>query len=137
MSTIRRRLRLLVHAWLLCHVTCLFVLLPVACCTGDDQHAAAGQTCHREAAVKQCPMRAANGTPCPMHRDSAATSTNVAMRGTCSPLEAALAAVLFQAAVPLARYDIQPTVIASRAPLPTHVQPSPLRTPPDSPPPRV
>jgi len=75
MTTLRRRLRLWVAAWLVFQVTSLSALVPRACCA--VQHAVASETkpeCHpnadanAEAAAAHCPMRAADGTPCPMHR---------------------------------------------------------------------
>jgi hypothetical protein len=48
-----------------------------------------------------------------MHRDSGSPSNGLALRGICSPMDAALAAILLQPAIPLAPYDFDPIVIAA------------------------
>ena len=136
MGTIRRRLRPLIYAWLLCQALFLSALVPLACCE-NERPAAKAAACHREIAAKQCPMRAADGRPCPMHADSSSSSNTVTLGGMCSPMDAALVAVLLQPAVPLAPYHVDAAPAIARLASPPEPQELSLLTTPETPPPRV
>jgi len=141
MTTIRRRLRLWVSVWLVVQAALMALLVPRDCC--QAHRAAAGEkprSCHQRVAATSCPMRAADGTPCPMHRggDSDEHSTaSCAMRSTCSGPMAALLASLSHQGVLTARFLLLPDlqVTAAVSP-PRECLISPL-LPPDSPPPRA
>jgi hypothetical protein len=108
MTAIRRRLRILATAWILFQATSLSALVPRACCLTHQGHQASSNekktNCHEEAPAPHCPMPAADGAPCPMHRghDAHERSTpadhapdeECAIRGTCGGPAAALFAVL-------------------------------------------
>jgi hypothetical protein len=68
MAPLRRRLRLCAATWLVFQVACLSALAPRDCCAA---HRPAKKSCHESASAMQCPMRAADGRPCPMHRSQA------------------------------------------------------------------
>jgi hypothetical protein len=106
MTIIRRRLRFWVAAWLVFQAGSLSALVPRECCMAHRPEAASKHGCddqHEQneqndrAAVVQCPMRAADGTPCPVHRHGDSDARQKArdrcsMRGTCDrPVSAFLA----------------------------------------------
>jgi hypothetical protein len=68
MANIRRRLRLCATTWLVFQVAWLTALVPRDCCAA---HRPAEQGCHESTSATECPMRAADGRPCPMHRGGA------------------------------------------------------------------
>ena len=109
MTAIRRRLRVLATAWILFQATSLSALVPRACCLTHQGHQASSnekkKNCHEEAPVPHCPMPAADGAPCSMHRGhehaqqrpipaDQAPDRECAIRGTCGGPAAALFAVL-------------------------------------------
>jgi hypothetical protein len=65
MAFFRRTLRLVATAWLACQVAWLIALVPADCCAG---HRRTDARCHESASAVRCPMRGADGTPCPMHQ---------------------------------------------------------------------
>ena len=65
MASLRRKLRVFATTWLVFQAVWVAALVPRDCCAA---HRPAERTCHESAAAAQCPMRAADGTPCPMHR---------------------------------------------------------------------
>ena len=153
MSLFRRHLRRGVVVWLACHALTFTALVPRDCCAAHA-HAAtsspgdtAGEVdapCHEMAAATpapppvtddHCDMPASDGAACPMHR-AGASPVSCAMTGVCHAPEAALASVLWQAAVaPSAPQLVTP--VAALAPRPAIAAPSlALAVPPDSPPPR-
>lgn len=71
MGFIRRNLLVCTWLWLLGQVASVSALVPRACC---DMHPVAGAAagCHETTPGAECPMRDADGQPCPMHRTSAA-----------------------------------------------------------------
>lgn len=135
MAILRRRLRAVAGAWLICQLTCLGALVPLACCAGEDS-AAETAVCHRPASAKQCPMRAADGQPCPMHRDSTDAAGMPMLRGTCSAGAMAVA-VLLQPAVPLATPAFDPHITATAVDVARSLRPHPVLSSPDAPPPRA
>ena len=116
MQLIRRSLRLWVATWLVLQVASLSALVPRDCCAAHRPAAnAAKRTCHQKAAATHCPMRAAGGAPCPMHRgghsEAADTSRdNCTMRGTCSGPLTALFAQLSNHGVLPATLQVLPDV---------------------------
>ena len=69
MQSIRSALRLWVTIWLVVQVASLTALVPRDCCAAHSSAARAAKPgCHEQVAATQCPMRATDGTPCPMHR---------------------------------------------------------------------
>ncbi len=147
MSAFRRRLRLWATVWLVFQAASLHALVPRECC-GAHRPAAAEpkKSCHEPAPAPHCPMRAADGTACPMHRggqDKADHSSTppadgrCSMRGTCGgPLEALVTFLSFHGVLtdpPATAADLHP---GGAGPC-TDVQPIARRTPPESPPPRA
>jgi hypothetical protein len=69
MMAIRRRVRAVAFAWLLCQVASLSAFVPEACCVSHAAEEAAKQkaeACHEEAAP--VPVEPKEGDACPMHR---------------------------------------------------------------------
>jgi len=69
MSAIRRRIRAVTFAWLLCQVASLSAFVPEQCCVSHAAQAAAkakAAACHEEAA----PPAPKEGDACPMHHGS-------------------------------------------------------------------
>ena len=144
MTTVRRRLRLWAAAWLLCHAASLFALVPRDCCAAHRPAARqADHGCHEKAAATHYPMRAANGTSCPMHRSSQSdrdedSNRACAMRGTCDDPIAAMVALLSHCGVLTNSIEtISPDLHVSAAAIRTG-EPAIGRLPsPDPPPPRA
>jgi hypothetical protein len=143
MTTIRRRLRLWVAAWLLFQVASLSALVPRACCV---PHRAASSdqepNCHGNSAALHCPMRAADGTPCAMHQSGHHSpeqkpSDRCSMRATCDGPVAALFALLANYGVLSDSFLIVPDVHADSVSLQTRLNLITRLAPPDSPPPRT
>jgi hypothetical protein len=74
MSTLRRSSRVITVAWLVCQVAWLTALVPRDCCAA---HRAAEEGCHEAMAAPHCPMRSADGTACPMHRERSQPETPI------------------------------------------------------------
>ena len=146
MTTVRRRLRLWVAAWLVFQVTSLSALVPRACCA--VQHPAASDTkpkCHGEtdagAAAAHCPMRAADGTPCPMHRTGQHNhdekpGDQCSIRGACDGPMSALFAFLSNCGVLADSLSTSPAFHASAVTLHTRESLISRLVSPDPPPPR-
>ena len=69
MTAIRRRIRAVTFAWLLCQVASLSAFVPEQCCVSHAAQAAAkakAAACHEEAA----PPAPKEGDACPMHHES-------------------------------------------------------------------
>jgi hypothetical protein len=67
MLALRRRIRAVAFAWLLCQVASLSAFLPGECCTAHAAEAAAkakDASCHESAATPATPK---DGDACPMH----------------------------------------------------------------------
>lgn len=128
---------------------------PAANSIGADDHAGHGPSataapaaaeapCHEAAPAPpaptadtaHCDMAAADGAACPMHQSRPA-GVPCAMTGVCHQPEAALAAVLWQAAVPPASAAVAAPVASSIAVLFVVESPHALALPPDLPPPRA
>lgn len=162
MSFVRRHLRRGVTAWLLCHALTFTALVSGDCCAAHAHATDGSATPHHHAAMStpageadappchetgapvaatpapgdHCDMPASDGAACPMHR-SGALPADCAMTGVCHAPEAALAAVLWQAAPAPAVASVPvpaATTVAARA---GDVSPISLAVPPDAPPPRL
>lgn len=70
MGALRSRLRAWTLTWFILQAASLSAFVPADCCAGH--RATATHDCHEEVAAPICPMRGADGTPCPMHRPPAA-----------------------------------------------------------------
>jgi hypothetical protein len=67
MTAIRRRVRAVACAWLLCQVASLSAFVPESCCTAHAAEAEArrqAEACHEDAA----PAEPKEGAACPMHK---------------------------------------------------------------------
>jgi hypothetical protein len=64
MAFVRRQLRVHAAMWLALQVAWLLAVVPRDCCALHKPD----QSCHEAASSDYCPMQAADGTPCPMHR---------------------------------------------------------------------
>jgi hypothetical protein len=157
MRVVRRHLRLGAATWLMCHVLAFSALLPRDCCaahahaTAPEPAVAVDHSAHGMAATTghehhtapapadgdACPMRGADGAPCPMHDSGAASPVACQMTGICGQPSAALAAVLMQAAVPPAPFALLPSSAFTASPAAADDHPHSLALPPDSPPPRL
>ena len=70
MEALRRRIRVVALAWLLCQAGTLSAFLPGECCKAHAEEAAAkakAASCHESAASPAAPKE---GDACPMHRGS-------------------------------------------------------------------
>lgn len=142
MQSIRRSLRLLVAIWLVVQVASLSALVPRDCCAAHSSTNAAKPACHEKAAATQCPMRAADGTPCPMHRgdhhEAAGSSRDgCAMRSTCDGPMAALFAQLSNYGILTDQVQVRPDLHVGSGPPSTRAQLVSRLVPPDPPPPRA
>ncbi len=69
MTTFRRHPRLWVTAWLVFQVASLSALVPRNCCAAHQPAAVKTEhSSHDSVPATDCPMLAADGTACPMHR---------------------------------------------------------------------
>jgi hypothetical protein len=143
MQSIRRSLRLWVAIWLVVQMASLSALVPRDCCAAHSSAArAAKPSCHEQVAATQCPMRATDGTPCPMHRGghgeaSETTPDSCTMRGTCSGPMAALVAQLSNYGVLPAALQVPPDLHRGSVTVDSDEDLPSRFTPPDSPPPRA
>lgn len=142
-ASIRWRLRLWVAAWLVCQVASLSALVPSLCC-GDQRPASSDKkdSCHENVAATHCPMLAAEGTACPMHRGSHEdagenASDRCSMRGTCDGPMAALSALLSNHGVLTDSFEILTDLHASSAAIHTRESLTNRLASPDPPPPRA
>jgi hypothetical protein len=143
MTTIRRRLRFWVAAWLVFQVASLSALVPRACCFPDRPAASDKEpNCHQNSAASHCPMQVADGAPCPMHQSGhhdAEDKPNdtCSMRATCDGPVAALFALLSNYGVLEYPITLFRDVHASSVTLQTRENLTSRLAPPDSPPPRA
>jgi hypothetical protein len=134
MAYFRRHLPSWLAVWLFVQTASAVVLVPLDCCAAHEPGPTGGAGCHEEAAAALCPMRAADGAPCPMHR---AAEPDCQLRGTCDGPMATLGALLTQHGTFSPAFVLAPRVQpagragAARERLVTR------RTPPDPPPPRA
>jgi hypothetical protein len=144
MTAFRRHLRLWAAAWIVFQATSLSALVPLNACAARLLPATTEQepSCHTKAVPAPCPMRAANGVPCPMHRgtvhDADQTSRDAcSMRGTCDPPVAALFALLSNHGVLTPSSETLPDLSRGMVSPHADVNPVSLFASPDSPPPRA
>ncbi len=114
----------------------LLALVPRDCCAAHPPAAAA--SCHEAATAPPCPMRGADGTPCPMHAAAAAgeRGAECSIRGTCSGPMAAMLSQLSQVTILTEAATLLPDLAAATAPLPVSSPIASRPAPPDPPPPR-
>jgi hypothetical protein len=149
MTWMRRRLRLAVIAWLVCQVAAVSAVPLRDCCQDHQRPKAVEPGCHGKAAPAhaahashgapaQCPMKAANGTACPMHRSPApASGKTCVMKGTCETQVAMLASLFFVPGVVPEIVELD-TPDGLNASLGAPISPEPGRPfAPDPPPPRA
>lgn len=142
MTTIRAGLRHWVTAWLVFQVASLSALVPRACCVAHRPAVAVTpHSCHESAAAQPCPMPAADGTPCPMHRGQGDAgekpATQCSMRGMCDGPVAALFALLSTYGVPAERFEMAAAFHTSSAALDSRESLTSRLASPDPPPPRA
>jgi hypothetical protein len=143
MTALRRHLRLLAAGWIVLQATSLSALVPFDACATHLRSLAARQTsCHTNATPAPCPMRAADGLPCPMHRgtvhDEDQRSRDLcSMRGTCNPPVAALVALLSNHGVLTRSAQSLPDRSRCSSTIEAEEHPTTRLAPPDSPPPRA
>jgi hypothetical protein len=143
MGAFRRHLRLWAAAWIVFQATSISAFVPLDTCAAHLAARADEQrSCHKKATPAPCPMRAADGVPCPMHRgtvhDRDQTSRDVcSMRGTCDPPVAALFALLSNHGVLTPSSEALPDLSQSPASMDADEHPTSRLAPPDSPPPRA
>ena len=139
MAPARTYLRRTAAAWIAVQAVLLLSLVPRDCCASHRPAPAA--RCHQTAAARQCPMRAANGTPCPMHRDSDGPSgqrtDDCSIRGTCGGPMAALLTRLSQPTILTDSAAVAQDTDHTGDVLTTHRTGASRLDPPDSPPPRA
>lgn len=143
MQSIRRGLRFWVATWLVFQVASLSALVPRDCCAAHRPAASAAKpSCHEKAAATQCPMRAADGTPCPMHRGdhnepNDTSRDGCTMRSTCTGPMAALFAQLSNHGILTDQFQLLPDLHAGSTGIRTSENLITRLAPPDTPPPRA
>jgi hypothetical protein len=143
MSSLRRHLRLSVAAWLVFQAASLSVLIPLDCCVAHRQAASSKEhSCHENTAATHCPMRAAGGRPCPMHRGGHTgagerSGEQCSMRGTCDRPAVAMFALLSNYGVLADSFAMSPDLHTSSAPLQPRENLIGRLASPDPPPPRA
>ena len=143
MMTIRRRLQFSVAIWLVCQAASLSAFVPRDCCEAHRTSASADQQ-HADdhAAAAHCPMHAADGAACPMHKsghDDAGRSSGgeCAIRGACNGPVAMIFVPLSSDGVLSDVFDSTPDLHACDTASLVYEQPIARVTPPKSPPPRA
>ena len=143
MVRFRQRLRLWAAAWIVFQAASLCAVVPLNARAARSAGAADRESaCQTNAAPAPCPMRAAAGLPCPMHRgtvhDGDQQSRDVcSMRGTCDPPAAAFFALLWNHGVLTHSSATLPDPSERPVAIFTHEDPASLLIAPDSPPPRA
>jgi len=144
----RRRLHHFAILWLVWQLSTLTAIVPMDCCAG---HRAPGAHCAGSTAAMQCPMRGADGQPCPMHRPAASAHVDHAghagdhqapppadacvMKGACGGPMAGFLALISNVAI-LPDATVLPALGESDDLRPVDEQRLRRLDPPDSPPPR-
>jgi len=120
MTALRRRIRVVAFAWLLCQVASLSAFVPAQCCIAHAEEAAAKQQaapCHEAA-----PVAPKDGDACPMHHSSTShdcCSMTNSCAGPGSPLSTLFnyVGVLESPASSAVTIESAPVTLASTAPL--------------------
>ena len=141
MALLRRYLRIWAAAWLILQGVAVSAFAPADCCA-RRRDAALRQDAATVAGETHCPMRGADGSVCPMHRDGPAATgrspekNECAMRGTCNAPVDALATLLLNYGIPTA--VVGTSIDRSIAEIPAAIRQHAevLVGPPDAPPPR-
>ena len=129
---LRRQMRTWIVAWLLFQCVSVSALAVRDCCCQPQE--ARAEHCKKQAPASYCPMRAAAGSPCPMHEQS---EPDCVMRGTCGGPLAAVGVLFATWGIPSASFELLPDQsIRSADDLPA--QPAIESWPPaDTPPPKA
>lgn len=151
----RGMLRRVAAVWLMVQLAWLTALIPRDCCAAHrpDRHETGS---HSSMAAGQCPMRSADGTPCPMHRAApshathghahdAATGSDPSseapatcfLRGSCAGPMAALLVLLGNHGVLPESTTTPPDVAVRSIVLTVDERAAGHAVPPDPPPPRA
>ncbi|HEY0875647.1 MAG TPA: hypothetical protein VGD94_19375 [Vicinamibacterales bacterium] len=150
----RGTVRRVAAIWLMVQMAWLTALIPRDCCAAHQPMVSQEAGCHSTGPAAQCPMRSADGIPCPMHsapvshdahgheatgdhHASGDTPARCVLRGSCAGPMAALLVLLanhgvlpeFTTAVP--DVAVRPIVMAAVDRTAGHF------VPPDPPPPRA
>lgn len=149
MACLRRYLRSLTAAWLFWQIATLSAVIPADCCAG---HRPAQDHSRSDTTAVHCPMKAAAGSQCPMHRRASGADTEHAYHattpppaptaecrlvGTCPGPLAALIVVISNHAVLPVTAGLSPAFGAFDTFGPLYERPIGQWAPPDSPPPRL
>jgi hypothetical protein len=129
---LRRQMRTWIVAWLLFQCVSVSALAVRDCCCQPQE--ARAEHCQKQTHANYCPMRAADGSPCPMHQQS---EPDCVMRGTCGGPIAAVGVLFATWGIPVASFELLPDQsIRSADDLPTR---SAIESwpPADTPPPRA
>lgn len=150
MTPFRRHPRLWVTAWLLFQVASLSALVPRNCCAAHQPAAVKTEhSSHDSALAADCPMLAADGAACPMHRGHVehrehgerssheGPSGECSIRGRCAgPMASLLALLSNQGVLPAGVAALPGVDSSSVSPAVRESVVSRLASP-DPPPPRV
>jgi hypothetical protein len=151
----RGTIRRVAAIWLMLQMAWLTALVPRDCCAAHRPTGSGDAKCHSQGPAAQCPMRAANGTACPMHsgaaghgahgQDPAAEhdpqsptpSSECALRGVCAgPMAALLVLLANHGILPESTTAVPDVAVRSiTSVVGEHVAGD--RVPPDPPPPRA
>ena len=143
MQALRKRVRVIALAWLLCQAGSLFAFVPEHCCISHVEEAAAKaekEACHDAEPAKPepgdaCPMAHADGAACPMH--SPKSKDRCAMTNACDGPGTHLAS-LFAYIGAIERPATSPMVLhAAPAGIPSSSSLLFRELPPDAPPPKA
>jgi hypothetical protein len=129
---LRRQMRTWIVAWLLFQCVSVSALAVRDCCCQPQE--ARAEHCQKQTPATYCPMRAADGSPCPMHQQS---EPDCVMRGTCSGPIAAVGVLFATWGIPVASFELLPDQsLRSAGDLPTQ---STIESwpPADTPPPKA
>ena len=140
MCTLRGHLRVCAASWLVLQAATLLALVPLACCEAHTQTRAEKPACHERPAAARCPMRAADGQACPMHRDEPSSrdaDAGCVMRGTCKGPMAALVTTLSTTGILPDAVPLDPSLLLSTEVGDWRGRPILRVSRPESPPPRV
>ena len=99
----RRQIRTWIVAWLLFQCVSVSALAVRDCCCQPKQ--VRTSHCEKQTPANYCPMRAAGGSPCPMHQQS---EPDCVMRGTCGGPVAAVGVLFATFGIPVASFELLP-----------------------------
>lgn len=150
----RGTIRRVAAIWLMLQMAWLTALIPRDCCGAHRPGASQEAGCHSPGSAAQCPMRAADGTPCPMHSASVSHATHghdapaesrlpddpparCSLRGACAGPMAALLVLLANHGVLPESTSAMPDVAVRSVVIAADDRTAGDLVPPDPPPPRA